>query len=266
MRSNTNRFSLILGMGLAAPAAVFAAGLQMLVQPVYPPDQSLAVHQPLADYLVRRTGQQIVLVTPRDFHHYWLEIRAGRRYDLSLDDAHITALHIRRESMQPLARAAEEVRYFLLAADPEINRLNDLIGRPVASLPAPSLGHQILSRWFTNPMSQPQITSSAKSWLDAVEMVFSLEADAAIAPIWLAERYPNLHAIAESDAMPGMTINAGNHLAPDVVEQIRQALLELNEESADFSVLNELNTSGFKAAETADYSGLDRYLDTLFQL
>ncbi len=266
MRSNATLFGLILALAPAAPIAALAANLQMLVQPVYPPEQSLAVHQPLADYLARRTGLQVSLVAPRDFHHYWLEIRAGRRYDLSLDDAHITSLLVRRGSMQPLARAAEDVRYFLLAADPEITRQSDLVGRPVASLPAPSLGHQILSRWYINPMSQPQITSGAKSWLDAVEMVFSLEADAAIAPHWLAERYPNLHTLAESEALPGMTINAGSHLDADVREQIRQALLELNEESADFPVLNELNTSGFKAAEAADYAGLDRYLDTLFQL
>ncbi|GAB4197294.1 MAG: hypothetical protein Tsb002_31290 [Wenzhouxiangellaceae bacterium] len=238
--------------------------LSLLVHPTYIPDQSEAVHQPLANYLSRILEREIILITPRDFHKYWQEARSGVIYDMVLEDSHMAAYRLQRGGYQPLVRADNPMTFMLLSNDPRVTEASDLIGQRISTMSSPSLGYQLLARWFPNPMAQPQIMSTARSWTDSVEMVFAAEADATVAPGWLGERYPNLAPVAESEPFPGITLSVANRVSPTLRGDLREALLALDENSEDYNVLNELFIDRFVSAEVEAYSGLDELLKTLF--
>ena len=229
--------------------------------PIFTPDQAELVYQPLVDYLNDVTPYRFDLQISRDFHRYWLDVRRGLMPDIVLEEAHITAFRIRRDGYTPLVRAAEPASYSLLASPTYADgTLRDFVGRPVSSMPSPSLGYLVLARWYENPMQQPMIQSNAGSWLDAIEIVFSMEAEAAIAPNNLVERYVNLEVIETSPEFPGLTLSASPAVPESIQEEIRRALLVLHEDDDYFSAVHELDIQHFETAEPEEYEGLDEWL------
>lgn len=240
--------------------------LKLLIHPVYTPDVSSAVHKPLANYIATKIGREIELVTPRDFHKYWLDTRAGEYYDLILEDSHIADYRRQSGTHTPLVRAKDDIRYMLLSSDPLVREPAHLIGLRISTLSSPSLGHQMLARWFSNPMAQPQILSNSKSWLDSVEAVFATDSDAAVVPSWIGKRYPNLTPVLESDPLPGLTLSVGDTVDAGLRRALQEAMIALDENSEDYDVLNELNVTGFVTVSPGDYEGLSDLLNSLYTL
>jgi hypothetical protein len=247
--------------------AALVGTLGLLVNPVYPPDQARLVYQPLVDYINNATELDVELIVERNFHRYWINARRNEAPALILEDAHMVAWRMARFDYQPLVTTRQPKTFSLLAsgalADSE---LADFIGRRISSLPSPSLGYLVLADWFDNPLQQPVIRSAATSWLDAVEMVFSAESDAAIAPDTLVTKYPNLYPIRTSPEFPGLTLTA----SPDVPDGVRRilvdALIVLDESAEHQAALFELDIEGFDEADPEDFAGLESWLDPIFSL
>ena len=144
--------------------------------------------------------------------------------------------------------------------------LEDFVGRRISSLPSPSLGYLVLADWFDNPLQQPLILSTATSWLDAVEMVFSAEADAAIAPNNLAARYPNLYPVETSREFPGLTLSASPDLPADVRQTLIDAMTVLHEDETHHAALFELDIDRFINVDPETYEGLEDWLSAIFSL
>lgn len=229
--------------------------------PIFTPDQAELVYSPLVDYLNEATPYRFDLEIARDFHRYWLDIRRGNSPDLVLEDAHLTAYRINREDYTPLVKAAEPMTYSLLtSADNADATLQDLVGKPVSTMPSPSLGYLVLSSWYDNPMQQPVIKSNASSWADAIEIVFSMEAEAAIVPRNLVERYVNMVPVRTSREFPGLTLSASPNVPEDIQEEIRQALLVLHDDQDHYEAMHELDIDRFVEASTIEYEGLEEWL------
>lgn len=251
------------------PASPVPEGEQLsfnlLVHPIFTPDQAELVYLPLITYLNEATAHHFQLQTARDFHRYWAEIRRGVMPDLVLEDAHLTALRIRDFGYTPLVKAEEPTTYSLLTSTMNMDAdLDYFVGRPVSSMPAPSLGYLILTSWYNNPMQQPVIQSNASSWLDAVEIVFSMEAEAAIVPHNLVARYVNMENVRTSEEFPHATISA----SPDVPEHVRQdivdALTMLHDDPDHFPALFELDIDRFVPADAIEFEGLESWLRQVF--
>lgn len=237
----------------------------LLVHPIFTPDQADRVYRPLVDYLNASTAHNFELQTSRDFHRYWLEIRRGMTPDLVLEDAHLTALRIARYDYTPLVKASQPATFSLLTSGMNFDAtLADFVARPISSMPAPSLGYLVLTSWFNNPMQQPIIQSNASSWLDAVEIVFSMEAEAAIVPHNLVERYVNMEVVRSSEEFPHATISASSAVPLAVQQDIIEALSQLHEDSEYFSALHELDIDQFVPASIDEYRGLERWLEQVF--
>lgn len=236
----------------------------LLVHPIFTPSQAELVYQPLVTYLNETTPHRFELQTARDFHRYWLDVRRNRQPDLVLEDAHMIALRMQRHDYIPLVRADAPATFSLLTSDMSELELGDFVGRTVSSMPAPSLGYLVLASWFTNPMQQPVLESSAASWLDAVEIVFAMEAEAAIVPHNLVRRYVNMNLVATSTEFPHVTIAASPELPASVRTDVQQALLQLHEDPAHFNALHELDIDQFVQASPDEYLGLERWLDWVF--
>lgn len=257
-------FALILSLSESLWAQDTGQELTLLVHPTYTPELSSAVHQPLVNYLSTAIGRQVKLVAPRDFHQYWLDTQAGKFYHMVLEDSHIADYRRKLGSHSPLVRSVDDIRYLVLSSDPLVRQREHLIGLRISTMSSPSLGYQMLSKWFSNPMAQPQILSTSKSLLDSVEMVFAAESDAAVVPDWLGDRYPNLTPVIQSDPIPGLTLSVANDLSPSLKQSILEAMLALDENSEDYTVLNELNVDRFVGAKAEDYEGLSALLSSLY--
>jgi len=245
--------------------AVSAADLSIVVQPNHTPERSKQVYQPLVDYLNTATGHTFNLITPRDFHDYWLRVQAGEKPDLVIDEAHFTDFRIKRDGYIPLARVAENVSYSLLTTGKYADESAEVfVGRKIVTMPAPSLGYLVLAEEFNNPMAQPDISSIAQSWGDGIEIVFALEAEAAMSPSWLSATYPNLYPVFTSETFPGMTVSAGPEVEQELREAIKAALLSLHEQDEHYQALAELNTSQFVPTRTSDYKSYSNMLRLIY--
>lgn len=249
------------------PTRSLTGTLELLVNPVFPPEQARLVYQPLVDYLNDVTDLQVELRVSRNFHRYWLNARRNEAPALILEDAHMVAWRMNRFGYEPLVTTTDTKTFSLLTtgalADDD---LQDFVGRRIASLPSPSLGYLVLADWFSNPLQQPLIQSTATSWLDAVEMVFSAESDAAIAPDTLVTKYPNLYPIETSPEFPGLTLIAAPDVPEDVRTELIEALVQLEENPDHSAALFELDIPGFTEADPDDFAGLQEWLSTIFAL
>lgn len=251
----------------AVPMQSLTGPLELLVNPVYPPEQARLVYQPLVDYLNISTGLDISLTVDRNFHRYWLNAKRNEAPPLILEDAQMAAWRMANFDYLPLVAPESPTTFSLLTtgalAD---NEPRDFVGMRISSLPAPSLGYLVLADWFGNPLQQPLILSTATSWLDAVEMVFSAEADAAIAPNNLVARYPNLYPVATSTEFPGLTLSASPDLPPDVRQALIDAMVALDEDETHHAALFELDIDRFVTVDPENYEGLEDWLSTIFSL
>ncbi len=233
--------------------------------PIFPPGTAELVYRPLVNYLNDALPYRFDLELSPDYHRYWLSARRGHNPHLVLEEPHLTAYRMEQYGYTPLVRAQAPLTYSLLTSmDNAEASARDFVGRRVSTMPAPSLGYLILTSWFENPMQQPIILSNAASWLDAVEIVFSQEADAAIVPNNLVARYVNMANVLTSREFPGVTIAASPEVPADIQAEIQAALMALHEDEEHFAVLNELDISQFIEAQRSQYDGLEKWLELVY--
>jgi ABC-type phosphate/phosphonate transport system substrate-binding protein len=250
--------------GTAPPTGVAAGDsgeITLMVEPSHSPARLAEVFEPLATYLGNSIGRPVRLVTPRNYHFFWRDIRQNTPVDLVFAEAHFTDYRAQRFGTIPIARTAERLSYTILASDLiEEATLERLIGVRLVTMPSPSLGFALLTKLFPNPFSQPEILSAAASWLDGIEMVFAEEAEAAIVPTWLRDEYPNLAPVWQSEEFMGPAISASPDLDQATRDAVLAALLKVHEDPAANEVLVELRISRFEPATAGEYAGMEAML------
>lgn len=252
-------------LGLTISGSVLADNFTFTVEPSYPPDQAQDVYKPLLDYLNRTTGHTFELITPKNYHIYWRDLRKNKPVDFAYEEAHFVDYRGKRFGFEPLVRKQTPTVYTLLADfEFEEGGTGGLVGRRIVTMPSPSLGFTMLAEMYENPMSQPDFRSEASSWRDGVEMVFAGDAEAAMVPDFIAEQYPNLVALKSSRPFPGAAINAGPTVSDEVKATVRDALLQLHEDPDAFSTLAELGVTEFIPTTAKDFAGRQDILAGFF--
>jgi len=249
-----------------ALAAAFAQGqaaeYTFAVEPSYRPERTAEIYKPLVDYLGKSTGENFKLVTSRNYHFYWRDIHGPTKTAFAFDEAHIADYRMVHDGYVPLARAAEPTSYTLVTTDPDLGSkgLQGLVGHSIITMPSPSLGYVLLLELYSNPVSQPDIRSTAGAWRDAIDSVFGGDVDAAIIPTWLKSQYPNLIAVKTTRQFAGPCVTAGGSVPEEVRQKVRDALLKLDTDEETAKVLIELGVSKFVAAATKDYANSEKLL------
>ncbi len=234
--------------------------LQMVAQPIFPADQAELVYQPLADYLTTQLNREVLLIIPRNYQQHWLDIKSDTVIDLAIEEAPLTDYRVNYKNFVPLVRGENSVSYSLAVLDNTYASRDDLVGLPVASMPAPSTGYLVLARWYNNPLSQARIISNSTSWDDAVQQIWSGEVEAAIIPTRLAQDYPQFTIIDTSVEMPSLAISASPDLDPELLQAITDALLALSDDQENADALIELDIQGFVPAVANEYRGYAEWL------
>ena len=248
-----------------AAGAVRAAEYTFAVEPTYTAEKAAEVYKPLIDYLNRTTGEKFTLVASKNYHFYWSDLRANKKWSFVFDEAHFTDYRIKRFSYEPLVRTAENTSYVLLSQDEVPN--NDpqgLVAKSITTMPAPSLAFSLLLEIFPNPMQQPDIRTNPTSWKDTVDIVFAGEADSAMVPNWLYMQYPNLIPVVTTREFPGAAISVAPDVPAEVKQKVKEALLKLHEDQDMYNVISELGISQFVEANAGEYAGSEKMLKNFF--
>jgi ABC-type phosphate/phosphonate transport system substrate-binding protein len=252
-------------LGLIFSGSAFADNFTFTVEPSYPPEQAEEVYKPLLDYLTRTTGHTFELVTTRNYHLYWRDLRKAKPVDFAYEEAHFVDYRGKRFGFEPLVRKQTPTVFTVLANyEFEEDGLSGLVGRRIVTMPSPSLGFTMLAEMYDNPISQPDFRSEASSWRDGVEMVFAGDAEAAMVPDFIAEQYPNLASLESSRPYPGAAVNAGPTVSAEAKAAVRDALLKLHEDPDAFSTLAELGVTEFIPATAEDFAGRQDILAGFF--
>lgn len=227
--------------------------LSFVVHPVFPTEQARQVFQPLADYVGRSCGQVMRLETSRDFHAYRRDWQGQAFTGLVVEEAHLAALRQTDQGFIPLVREQRFVAYQLVVSEGSAwQSRHQLTGQVVASLAGPSLGHTLLDRWFPDPIHQPLITTTPQSWHNAIELVFSGEAAAAVVPATVADKYPNLRSLYQSVPVASKVLMASPDLPEAFLACAQMALSGLAEGHPDFGLLYQLDVDRFVLASADD--------------
>ncbi|MBK7147103.1 MAG: PhnD/SsuA/transferrin family substrate-binding protein [Xanthomonadales bacterium] len=259
------QFAVLTLFGVTAVTSASAAEYKLLVEPSYNVQRATEVYQPLVAYLSKATGHKITLVTSRNYHFFWRDVRQNAPVDFMFSEAHFTDFRAKRFQYEPIARTVENTSYTLLGSDQLTDTtLRGLINKNIVSMPSPSMGFAMLLQFFPDPVRQPNLMSTAQSWVDGVEIVFAGEADAAIVPTWLMNQYPNLIPIATSKEYPGAAMSAAPTVPPEAKQAMKDALLKLHEDQGAYEVLAELGVTQFIEASAANYDGNEKVLEGFF--
>ena len=255
--------SAALGAGLL-PMAAAAADIDMTIQPVLSEKETREIYQPLADYIAKVTGQNVVIHTSRDFSEYWVTQKDNNPFEIIIDNAFFTDFRIEREGWVSLAKLPGLISYSLLAtAENPFYEPSDLVGKKIASLIPPAPSGIFLGQMFRNPLRQPAIvpTTSAK---DALQLLLDGKVDAAIIPTPMAndamESGEELLVVKTSVQIPHTALSVSPSIDEATRTKITTALLAADQEKQGQAALKGLSISNFEPADPSLYSGLMQYL------
>lgn len=239
--------------------------LELAIHPVMSEQSTLERYQPVADYLSNKTGKQVVIRTTPNFFSYWEKIRQPNGYALILDSAHFTDYRSKKLGYKVLAKVPDSVSYSLVVrknTDPV--GLNDLIGKRVATLGAPSLAATRLSAIFANPVRQP-VTVNVSTSAEGIKVLTEKKnVLAAFLPtdyvIKHLETHDDLKAIIMTEPMPPAAISASPQVDPVVVKAIQDALLEAKKTPDGKAMLKKVGLAAFSPASSELYAGYSHSL------
>lgn len=255
-----------LAMGICAFIAAHTAAaddLTFAIHPILPPKETFRVYQPLADYLTKVTGHNVQLHTTSNFLVHW-QLSKRNVYHLILEGPHMVDYRVAKMGYKLVARMPDRISYTLVANEDQLAiEPADLVGKPVATMPAPSLGAMHLNQLFPNPLRQP-VLLEVNNVEEAVERVASGQAVGALIPSASVGRYQGLTTVATTEQAPAPGITASPEVSEAVRNAISKALIEAHQHPDGRAALARLNISRFEAASASQYAGYARLLEGMW--
>ena len=254
------------GLCAALSIALVAGGVRadtftLAIQPILPAQETESHYAPLAAYLSEKTGHTIQLTAEPNFVSYWQEMRSGK-YDFVLDAAHFTDFRVRQLNYRVIAKVLDVVSFTLVTGEDTLAfEPDELVGKRVASLAAPSRGAITLDGFFDSAslMRRPVLVEAANAQ-DAITKVLDRKADGAIVPTPLIAGNPQLNVIVTQEQWPHMGFSAAPDVSDEVVTSMQIALVGALANEDGQQMLQQINFPGFERANEQTYAG---YADVL---
>ncbi|MFP3872925.1 MAG: phosphate/phosphite/phosphonate ABC transporter substrate-binding protein [Thiohalophilus sp.] len=223
------------------------------IQPIMPKSETKTFYRPLVDYLGEQTGHQFQIVAHHNFVAYWEAMRR-KPTDLVLDPPHFTGYRIRQANYQVLAKIQDTLSFSLVTnEDLLLFEADELIGKRIVTPASPSLSGVELARMFPNQMRQPNIVSEP-NFEEALQRLKDGRAEAALIPTPMISGDSTVNTVTTTEPVPHLAVSASSDLPSEVRQQIRQALLTAHESEAGQAMLENVNISGFEAADNELYA------------
>lgn len=242
------------------PGLGTAKTINFIVQPIFSPEQTRKVYQPIISYLAEQTGEEFKLVTAKSFLSYWETMKRNEDYHLVLDAAHFTDYRVSKMGYQVLAKMPESVSFTLITNENNlILDTDELIGKPIATLPPPSIGSVRISEMFPHPARQPELFS-ASSARKAIDDVKKGKYIAALVPSPMLNNHPDVNVITVTEPIPHMAISASPQIPVALQNKIRSALVDAHKSSQGILCLKKMAIEKFESANNRTYKGYKKLL------
>jgi len=213
----------------SAPAATENGQYVFSAPPRESAQAAAEIYGPIAEYLSRVTGKQVVFRHSSNWIAYQTEMRRGD-YDLVFDGPHFNGWRASHLQHNILVKAPGD-HSFVVAVKKDntrITELKHLTGRAICGMSPPNLGTLTVLKEFDNPMRQPVIQNT-EGW-DAV--YGNLQADrcaAAILPARNLAKYDasgdHARVIFKARSFPNQALSAGPRVTPGDQAMIVRALI-----------------------------------------
>lgn len=222
------------------------------------------MYGPIAAYLSRVTGKNIVYRQLGDWRDYEKAVRAGR-VDLAFDGAAVASWRIANSGYQPLASMNTQSSFVVLArsGNSQVAQLDDLVGRRLCARARPHEHTLSVYSRYDNPARQPVLVAMS----DPNRIYDTLMAggcDAAIVPLPVYEKLGSdratVRVLLRGDATPGPTLSAAPRLSLRDRARILRALLAPEGRKIMDPLRERFGAERVVAATTQEYAGLDRIL------
>ncbi len=262
LKISRHAFLFLVGFLFSAPAyAVLVFGA--------PPRESRAeadaVYGPIAQFLTRVTGQQVVYRYVNNWLSYESNIR-HKVYDIEFDGPAFIAWRMAHYGWTPLVKAPGNLRFVVIVKrdNTTIKNLEDLAGYSMCAFAPPNLATITIQYEFTNPSRQPNIIP-IRTFSQAYREVMSGQCTAGIMQIMLYKHMnATFHAariVYVSRKLPNQAFSAGPRVTPAMQARITSALLSPQGHTAAAKLLAEFKIKKFVPATVQEYTGLDHLLD-----
>lgn len=249
----------------AIPQALAQSSLVLTVQPIQSEERTQEIFQPMADYIQAVTGIPTSLTTYPNFISYWSTTQQSGKYDLVLDAAHFTDYRIVNQGFTPMVKQEGSVTFSLIVGedslvfDPE-----ELVGKKIATLGAPSVGAVRLNEIFENPTRQPLIVEANNS-TQAMEMLIAGEVDAAMLPTPIVSQRMSgdggINVVMTTDPLPSVALSASPDVDPAIIDKLQKAFLDAEKTEAGKTMLSKTNLPAFETADAAIYENQAELLE-----
>jgi ABC-type phosphate/phosphonate transport system substrate-binding protein len=219
------------------------------------------IYGPIAEYLSKVTGKQVVFRYSSNWINYQSEMRKGE-YDLVFDGPHLNAWRAAHLQHTILVKAPGNTT-FVVAVKRNSSKLQDLkqlTGRAICGMSPPSLGTLTVLGQFDNPLRQPRIVST-RSWDDIYHDLLAGQCAAAILPTRNLAKYDPqgtaTRVIFRAKTYPSQALSAGPRVSPEDQEKIVRAMT-LPEARSTTARLRETNalSGDFLPVGKNDYAGV----------
>ena len=197
----------------AAPAAAEAGQYVFSAPPRESAQAAAEIYGPIAEYLSRVTGKQVVFRHSSNWIAYQTEMRRGD-YDLVFDGPHFNGWRASHLQHNILVKAPGE-HSFVVAVKKDnarVTELKQLTGRAICGMSPPNLGTLTVLKEFDNPMRQPVI-QNIEGWNAVYGNMMAGRCAAAILPARNHAKYDaageQTRVIFKARSYPSQALSAG---------------------------------------------------------
>lgn len=234
------------------------------VLPSLPPTRLIKTFQPLADYLTKKTGFDVVIATAPNFDLYTERLRNGE-YELAFPNPYQYIMASKTPGYKPLVRVSGLPFQGLIVVrkDSGIAGIRDLKGKTIAypdpfALAATMQVRAYLKREGIHP--EKDTTESYAASQDSVLLgVHDKLFDAAGTWPEALEALPDdvrkeLRVLASTETLPHRPIAVRADIFPVVAGKVKDALLGMSGDPEGLKILISLGYKGFEEAFDKDYN------------
>lgn len=253
-------------LGARAVAPLGVATRYVFSAPPHESTQAAAeIYGPIAEYLTRITGKQVVYRHPANWMAYQADMRKGD-YDLVFDDPHFNDWRVANLEHNILVKTSGEHSFVVVVKkdNAKINELKQLAGRAVCGMSPPNLGTLTVLKEFDNPMRQPVIQNT-EGWDTVYQNMLAGRCAAAILPTRNFAKFDALgkatRVLYKARAFPNQALSAGLRVTPEDQARIVGALTAI-EARLPLTKLREVNalSGDFVPANKSEYLGVANLL------
>lgn len=250
--------------GVLSSGTLSAATWRFAVPPFLPKAEMQKQYAPMVEYLEASTGDKFELVLSNNYLSFWDSAKKGSPYDLVIDNAPMIDFRVQRQGFKVLAKVTGVISQSIVTSEKTgIFEVNELLGKKVAVIASPNLSALTLFKIFTNPMRQPDFVY-ADDGRQAINMVASGQAVAAIVPTPIAIQFPNLNTVTTTEQIPHLAVAAAPSMPAETQNKVQKALLAADQSELGKKALAALNTTRFEPANNALYNGYAKWLEGTF--